>query len=134
MGKLNDKIALVTGTSKGLGAGIAERFGADGAKVVVNYASSAEQADQVVARIEAAGGSAFAIQADVSKPENITRLFSEAKERFGRLDILVNNAGLARPALLQDVTPESIDEHYALNVGATILATQAAVRLRPRCS
>ncbi len=134
MGKLNDKIALVTGASKGLGAGIAERFGADGAKVVVNYASSAEQADQVVARIEAAGGSAVAIQADVSKPENITRLFSEAKERFGRLDILVNNAGLARPALLQDVTPEFIDEHYALNIRATILATQAAVRLRPRCS
>ena len=86
---------------------------------------------KAVARIEAAGGTAVAIQSDVSKPENITRLFLEAKERFGRLDILVNNAGLARPALLEDVTPESIDEHYVLNVKAMILATQAAVRLFP---
>src|ERR1700716_3777424 len=94
MSRLAGKIAIVTGASKGIGASIAEHLAAEGASVVVNYASSKAGADVVVKRITAKGGKAISIQADVSKPEDITRLFSETKSAYGKLDILVNNAGI----------------------------------------
>ena len=131
MGKLDNKVAVVTGASKGIGAGIAKRLAADGAKVVVNYARSAEAAQAVVAAIEAAGGTAVAARADISKPAEITRLFGEIKASHGRVDILVNNAGVYAAGPLDAVTPEEIDRHYDLNVKGLLLATQAAARLMP---
>ena len=95
-GKLNGKIAVVTGASKGIGAGIAKEFAAEGAAVVVNYASSKEGADQVVNDITVLGGKAIAVQGDVAKTEDIEHLFAEASKAFGRLDILINNAGVYR--------------------------------------
>jgi len=94
MSKLAGKIALVTGASKGIGASIAEHLAAEGASVVVNYASSKSGADAVVKRITEKGGKAIAVQADVSKPQEITRLLAETKAAYGKLDILVNNAGI----------------------------------------
>ena len=94
MNRLKGKVALVTGASKGIGAAIAENMAAEGAAVVVNYASSKAGADAVVKRIAQNGGKAVAVQADVAKPEDIQRLFAEAKKAFGKLDILVNNAGI----------------------------------------
>ena len=131
MGKLDNKVAVVTGASKGIGAGIAKRLAADGAQVVVNYARSAEAAQAVVAAIEAAGGTAVAARADISKPAEITRLFGEIKASHGRVDILVNNAGIYAAGPLDAVTPEEIDRHYDLNVKGLLLATQAAARLMP---
>src|ERR1700709_1784451 len=93
MAKLADKVAVVTGASKGIGASIAKHLAAEGAAVVVNYASSKAGADKVVAEITAQGGRAIAVQGDVSRKEDIVRLFSETKKAFDRLDILVNNAG-----------------------------------------
>src|SRR5207302_7047219 len=94
MNRLKGKVAVVTGASKGIGASIAEHLAAEGAAVVVNYASSKSGADAVVKRITAKGGKAIAAQADVSKPDEIVRLFADTKAAFGRLDILVNNAGI----------------------------------------
>src|SRR5580658_10864821 len=94
MGKLTGKVAVVTGASKGIGASIAEYLGAEGASVVVNYASSKSGADAVVKRITDKGGKAIAIQGDVSKPAEVARLFAETKAAYGKLDILVNNAGV----------------------------------------
>src|SRR5476649_2202084 len=94
MNRLKGKVAVVTGASKGIGASIAEHLGAAGASVVVNYASSRAGADAVVERIAAKGGRAVAVQADVSKPQDIKRLFDATKEAYGKLDILVNNAGV----------------------------------------
>ena len=131
MGKLDNKVAVVTGASKGIGAGIALRLAADGAAVVVNYSRSAEAAQAVAAKIEAAGGKARAVRADMSKPADITALFAEAKQAFGGVDILVNNAGVYAQGPLDAVTPESIDWHYDLNVKGLILATQAAARVMP---
>jgi len=93
-GKLVGKAALVTGTSKGIGASIAKHLAVEGASVVVNYASSKEGADRVVAEIAAKGGRAVTVQADVSKPADVVRLFADAKKVFGKLDVLVNNAGI----------------------------------------
>ena len=132
MGKLDNKVAIVTGASKGIGAGIAERLAADGAKVVVNYASSAAGAQAVVKKIEAAGGKAVAVQADVSKPADVTRLFKESAAAFGPADILVNNAGVFAQDGLAAVTTESIDWHYAVNIKGLLLATQAAVAQFPQ--
>lgn len=132
MGKLDNKVAIVTGASKGIGAGIAERLGADGAKVVVNYASSAAGAQAVVKKIEAAGGQAVAVQADVSKPDDIARLFEETSAAFGPADILVNNAGVFAQDGIEAVTAESIDRHYAVNVKGLLLTTQAAARQFPK--
>jgi len=129
MGILNGKIALVTGASKGIGAAIAEHLAAEGASVIVNYASSKTGADAVVARITAKGGKAIAIQANVSQAADIDRLFSETKEAFGKLDILVNNAGTYEFAPLEAITPEHIRKHFDLNVIGLILTTQAAVKL-----
>src|SRR5262245_10052509 len=94
MAKLNSKVAVVTGASKGIGAAIAKKLAAEGAKVVVNYASSKKGADAVVSEIQKAGGEAVAVQADFSKSNDITRFFGVVKEKYGKVDILVNNAGV----------------------------------------
>ncbi len=131
MGELDGKVAVVTGASKGIGAGIALRLAADGASVVVNYARSAEGAERVVATIRQAGGQAAAVQADVSQPAAIAALFDAAVSAFGHVDILVNNAGIYEFGDLAGITPESIDRQFGLNVKGLILATQAAVDAFP---
>ncbi len=131
MRNLAGKVAIVTGSSKGIGAGIAERLAADGASVVINYSRSADAAATVVGRIEAAGGTAFGVRADISKPAEIQPLIDAALRQFGRLDILVNNAGVYKVDTLDTITPESFDEHYALNVRGLLLTTQAAARVLP---
>ena len=128
MTSLQGKVAVVTGASKGIGAGIALRLAADGAAVVVNYARAAGDADAIVRRITEAGGRAVAVQADLAQPAQIAPLIEAAVAHFGRLDILVNNAGIYGLGKLDDVTPESFDAHYAVNVRGLLLATQAAVR------
>ncbi len=131
MSKLTGKVAIVTGSSKGIGAGIAERLAADGASVVVNYSRSAQDADVVVQRIAAAGGRAVAVKADISQPAQIQPLIDAALDHFGKLDILVNNAGIYKPDSLESLTAQSFDEHYALNVRGLLLTTQAAARVLP---
>ena len=129
MSKLAGKIAVVTGASKGIGASIAEHLAAEGASVVVNYASSKAAADAVVDRIHKKGGKAVAVQADVSQPADIERLFSETKAKYGKLDILVNNAGIYEFQPLGNITPEHFHKHFNLNVLGLLLTTQAAVNL-----
>jgi 3-oxoacyl-[acyl-carrier protein] reductase len=126
--RLSGKVAVVTGASKGIGAGIARHLAAEGAAVVVNYAASKAGADKVVAEITGKGGRAVAVQADVSKPADVRRLFAEAKKAFGRLDILVNNAGIYEFAPLEEVTPEHFHRQFDLNVLGLLLATQEAVK------
>ena len=126
MNSLEGKIAIVTGASKGIGAAIARHLAAAGAGVVVNYASSKEGADRVVAEIVSAGGKAIAVQADVSKKAEIERLFAETKTTFGRLDILVNNAGIFEFLPLAGVTAEHFHKQFDLNVLGLILASQQA--------
>src|SRR5215470_18044143 len=106
MSKLTGKVAIVTGASKGIGAGIAKSLAAEGATVVVNYASSKKDADRVVTEITERGGKATAIQGDVSKASDVKRLFAETKQAFGKLDVLVNNAGVYQFAALGDITEE----------------------------
>jgi 3-oxoacyl-[acyl-carrier protein] reductase len=129
MSKLAGKVAVVTGASKGIGASIAEHLAAEGASVVVNYASSKSGADAVVKRITQNGGKAVSVQADVSKPQDVTRLFSETKAAYGKLDILVNNAGIYEFAPLESVTAEHFHKQFDLNVLGLLLATQEAVKL-----
>ena len=129
MNGLKEKIAVVTGASKGIGASIADHLAAEGATVVVNYVNSKNSADAVVARISQKGGKAVAIQGDVSKPEDIQRLFSEIKKQFGHVDVLVNNAGTYEFAPLESITPEHITKHFNLNVTGLLLATKEAVKL-----
>jgi 3-oxoacyl-[acyl-carrier protein] reductase len=129
--KLAGKTALVTGASKGIGASIAKHLAAAGASVVVNYASSKAGADKVVAEITAAGGTAVAIQGDVAKPADITRLVAEAKTAFGKLDILVNNAGVYEMAPLEAITPEHFHRQFNINVLGLLLTTQEAVKIFP---
>ena len=128
MNRLKDKIALVTGASKGIGAAIAESMAAEGAAVVVNYASSKAGAEAVVNRITTSGGKAVAVQADVSKPEEVQRLVAEAKKGFGKLDILVNNAGIYEFVPLESITPEHFHKQFNLNVLGLLLLTQEAVK------
>ena len=128
MGKLTGKVAIVTGASKGIGAGIAQALAAEGASVVVNYASSKEGADRAVAAIVSKGGKAIAVQGDVSKQADITKLFAEAKKSFGRVDILVNNAGVYEFAALGEVTEASFQKMFNLNVLAAILTSQEALK------
>jgi 3-oxoacyl-[acyl-carrier protein] reductase len=127
--KLQGKVAVVTGASKGIGADIARRLAADGAAVVVNYSSSREGADKVVADITRSGGRAVAVQANVAKPEDVKRLFTEADKAFGgRIDVLVNNAGVYDFAPLPEVTPEHFHRMFDLNVLGLILATKEAAK------
>jgi 3-oxoacyl-[acyl-carrier protein] reductase len=129
MNKLDGKVALVTGASKGIGASIAEHLAAEGAAVVVNYANSKAGAEAVVARINQKGGKAVAIQGDVSQPQDIERLFSETKKIYKKLDILVNNAGIYEFAPLEAITPEHIQKHFNVNVAGLLLTTKEAVKL-----
>ncbi len=125
--RLSGKVAVVTGASKGIGAAIAERLAAEGASVVVNYASSKAGADKVVKKIQGAGGKAVAVQANMTKPEEIKRLFEEMKKAFGRLDILVNNAGVYEFKKLEEITPEHFHQHFDLNVLGLLLATKESL-------
>ena len=128
MSKLRDKVAIVTGASKGIGASIAAHLANAGAAVVVNYASSKEGADRVVAEITHGGGRALAVQADVAKQADVERLFSETMKVFGRLDILVNNAGRYEFSPLADVTEEHFHKHFNLNVLGVLLASKEALK------
>ena len=127
--KLEGKVAVVTGASKGIGAGIAKALAAEGAYVVVNYSTSKAGADQVVSDITSGGGKAVAVQGDVSKQADITRLFTEAKNTYGRLDVLVNNAGVYQFAPLEDVTEEHFHKQFNLNVLGLLLTTKEALKL-----
>jgi len=129
MGKLKDQVAVVTGASKGIGAGIAKALAAEGASVVVNYSSSKAGADKVVAEITSKNGKAIAVQGDVSKQADITRLFAETKKAYGRLDILVNNAGIYVFGPLESVTEEVFHSQFNLNVLGLLLTTKEALKL-----
>jgi 3-oxoacyl-[acyl-carrier protein] reductase len=126
--KLSGKVAIVTGASKGIGAGIAKEMGAAGASVVVNYASSKKGAEDVVAEIKKNGGKAIALQADMAKKAEIERLFSEAMKAFGRIDILVNNAGIYESVPLEAITEEHFHKLFNVNVLGIILASQQALK------
>jgi 3-oxoacyl-[acyl-carrier protein] reductase len=128
MNRLKGKAAIVTGASKGIGASIARQLAAEGAAVVVNYATSKEGADRVVANITSAGGRAIAVQANVAKRAEIERLFTEATAAFGPLDILVNNAGMYEFSPLEDVTEAHFHRQFELNVLAPLLASQEALK------
>jgi 3-oxoacyl-[acyl-carrier protein] reductase len=128
MSDLKGKVAVVTGASKGIGAGIAKSLGAAGAAVTVNYASGREGAERVVAAIKANGGKAIAVQADVAKAADVRRLFAETKKAFGRLDVLVNNAGIYRFQPLDDITEDEFHSLFNTNVLGTILATKEAAK------
>lgn len=130
-GKLSGKIAVVTGASKGIGAGIAKELAAQGATVVVNYASSKEGADKTVAAITAAGGKAVAIGGSVAKVAEVDALFAETKKHFGHVDILVNNAGVYEFSPLEGFTEESYDRMFSVNVKGLLLASKAALALFP---
>ncbi len=126
--KLSGKVAVVTGASKGIGASIAQHLAGEGAAVVVNYSTSREGADKVVAEVERRGGKAVAVQADVARRADIQRLFAEAKRAFGRVDILVNNAGVFEFAPIEEVTAEHFHRQFDLNVLGLLLTTQEALR------
>lgn len=128
MSKLKDKVALVTGASKGIGAGIAKALAAEGASVIVNYASSKAGADKIVAEIEAAGGKAVAVGGDVSKQAEAENLVAKAIEHFGRLDVVVNNSGVYEFASIEVTTEELYRRTFDINVLGTLLVTQAAVK------
>jgi 3-oxoacyl-[acyl-carrier protein] reductase len=130
MSKLSGKTAVVTGASKGIGAGIAKGLAAEGAAVVVNYAASKDGADRVVADIKAKGGKAIAVHGDVAKAADVKKIFAETKQAFGRLDILVNNAGAYYKFLpLEEVTEEDFHRHFNINVLGLLLATKEAAKL-----
>ena len=126
--KLEGKVAVVTGASKGIGASIARHLAAEGASVVVNYASSKEGADKVVAEITGKGGKAIAVQGDVSKQADIDKLFNETKTKYGRLDVLVNNAGVYEFAPLEALTETQFHKIFNLNVLGLLLTTQTAAK------
>ena len=126
--KLDGKVAIVTGASKGIGAGIAKQLAAEGASVVVNYASSREGADRVVDEIKKQGGTATALRADLANKADIERLFEETVKEFDRIDILVNNAGVYELLPLDEVTEEHFHHQFNVNVLGLILTTQQAAR------
>jgi 3-oxoacyl-[acyl-carrier protein] reductase len=128
MGKLDGKVAIVTGASKGIGASIATHLAESGAAVVVNYASSKEGADRVVGEIAGKGGRAVSVQADMAKANDVERLFSDAKTAFGRLDIVVNNAGVYEFLPLEQVTEAHFHRQFDVNVLGLILAAREAVK------
>lgn len=119
MENLKDKVVLVTGSSRGIGAKIAVEAAKAKAKVIINYAGSKEPAEKLVQEIEADGGTAFAIQADVSNSSEVKRLFDESIAHFGRVDILINNAGIMITKLIKDTTDEDFDRHFNINVKGT---------------
>jgi 3-oxoacyl-[acyl-carrier protein] reductase len=128
MNSIKGKVAVVTGASKGIGAAIAEHLAAAGASTVVNYASSKAGADAVVKRVQDKGGKAVAVQADVSKNEDIKRLFDQSQTAYGQLDILVNNAGIYEFSPLEAITPEHFHKQFNLNVLGLLLTTKEAVK------
>ena len=127
-GKLNGKVAIVTGASKGIGAAIAKEFANEGATVVINYASAKEDADRIVDEITKRGGQAVAVQANVAKKADVERLFSAAKKAFGKIDILVNNAGVYDWSPIEEITEEQFHRMFDVNVLGLLLATQEAVK------
>jgi 3-oxoacyl-[acyl-carrier protein] reductase len=127
--KLEGKVAVVTGASKGIGAAIAQHLAAEGAQVVVNYASSKEGADKTVAAITAKGGKAIAVKGDVGKAADVEHLFAETRKAYGKLDILVNNAGIYQFAPLEGVTEDLFHKQFNTNVLGLLLATREAVKL-----
>lgn len=127
-GKLSGKAAIITGASKGIGAAIAREFAAEGASVVINYASDKKGAEHVMHDIITGGGKAIAVQGNVSNAADVQRLFDETKEAFGKLDILVNNAGIYSFAGIEEITEESFHAMYNTNVLGTILTIQEAVK------
>ena len=129
MSKLKNKVAVVTGASKGIGASIAKHFAAEGAKVVLNYASSKEDADRVVKEITDNGGTAISVQADVSKEADVIRLFEETKTAFGTLDILVNNAGIYIYEPVEQISAATFHKSFNINVLGSILTIQEALKL-----
>lgn len=126
MNDLQGKVAIITGSSRGIGRNIAEKLAEQGAAVVINYSSSPELAEEVVQGIQQKGGRAAAVQADVSKPGQIARLFLEAKDNFGKIDIVVNNAGIMINSLIGDATEEQFDRQFAINVKGTYFSCQQA--------
>src|SRR5947199_2656867 len=127
-GKLNGKVAVVTGASKGIGAGIAKEFAAHGASVVVNYASAKQDADRVVDEISKRGGKAVAVRGNVAKKAEVEGLFAEAEKAFGKIDILVNNAGVYEFVPLEEVSEQQFHRMFDVNVLGMLLATQAALK------
>ncbi|MBY0612762.1 MAG: glucose 1-dehydrogenase [Beijerinckiaceae bacterium] len=128
-GRLNGKVALVTGASKGIGAAVALRLASEGASVIVNYSSSQAGADKVVGEIKAAGGKAVALQANLGNPAEIGPFVEQAAKAFGPLDILINNAGIYEFAPLDAITPEHFHRQFDLNVLGLLLVSQHAARL-----
>jgi len=128
-GKLNGKVALITGASKGIGAGIAKAYANEGAAVVVNYASSRADADKVVQEIITSGGKAIAVQGNVENAADVKRMFDEAIKEFGKLDVLVNNAGIYKFAGIEDITEDQFHQMFNINVLGSILTIQQAVKL-----
>jgi 3-oxoacyl-[acyl-carrier protein] reductase len=128
VGKLAGKTAVITGASKGIGAGIAKAFAKEGANIVVNYARAKDDAEKVSADIERSGGRSITVQADVSKQSDVDKLFAEAVKAFGKVDILVNNAGVYELAPIEQVTEASYRRQFDLNVLGTLLSTQAAIK------
>src|ERR1700755_3548867 len=126
--KLQGKVAVVTGASKGIGAQIARRFAEEGAKVVVNYSSSPDGANKVVADIKAAGGEAIAVKGDVSKRDEVVKLFAESSKAFGPVDVLVNNAGIFRFGPLEAIDDAHFHDQFNINVLGLLYATQEAVK------
>src|SRR5277367_5838178 len=129
MNRLAGKVAVVTGASKGIGASIAEHLAAEGASVVVNYASAKAGAEEIVKKIREKGGKAVAVQADVSKPADVQRLFEETIKTYGKLDVLVNNAGVYEFLPLESITPEHFHKQFDLNVLGLLLTTKEAIKL-----
>ena len=127
-GKLNGKVAVVTGASKGIGAGIAKELAAEGASVIVNYASSKQDADRVVDQISKGGGKAVAVQGSVAKKADVERLFAEAEKAFGKIDVVVNNAGVYEFVPLEEVTEQQFHKMFDTNVLGMLLATQEALK------
>jgi len=127
-GKLSGKIAVITGASKGIGAGIAKELAREGAAVVVNYASAKQDADRVVDEISKAGGKAIAVQASVAKKADVEKLFADAEKAFGKIDVVVNNAGLYEFVPLEQVTEQQFHRMFDTNVLGMLLATQEALK------
>jgi 3-oxoacyl-[acyl-carrier protein] reductase len=131
MSKLEQKVALITGGSRGIGAGIAKSFAKEGATVAITYVNSAGKAEELVKEIEAEGGRALAIKADSADPEAVKAAIAQTVEKFGRVDILVNNAGIANFKPLEEVTLEDFEETFAVNVRAVFVAAQEVVKNMP---